>query len=143
MQETAVPLTLQYMGCINTSKRMLYESILDSSMQCLQSILLDQDHALSVELALAEVGGEEVYAVGFGVAGITSLGFDHMELLGNTLDLIATEKAGIMRPGVPCFTVPQPPEAMQALQVHCWLLIGTQQLVCSSTAQGRAASNTS
>lgn len=49
--------------------------------------------------------------------GITSLGFDHMELLGDTLDLIAREKAGIMRQGVPCFTVPQPPEAMQALQV--------------------------
>jgi folylpolyglutamate synthase/dihydropteroate synthase len=51
-------------------------------------------------------------------AGITSLGFDHMELLGHTLGLIASEKAGIMRPEVPCFTVPQPPEAMQALQVH-------------------------
>lgn len=41
-----------------------------------------------------------------------------MELLGDTLDLIAREKAGIMRAGVPCFTVPQPQEAMTALEVR-------------------------
>jgi folylpolyglutamate synthase len=41
-----------------------------------------------------------------------------MELLGDTLDLIAREKAGIMRQGVPCFTVPQPPDAMGALEVR-------------------------
>jgi folylpolyglutamate synthase/dihydropteroate synthase len=39
-----------------------------------------------------------------------------MELLGDTLDLIAREKAGIMRPTVPCFTVQQPPDAMAALE---------------------------
>lgn len=32
---------------------------------------------------------------------ITSIGYDHMEYLGETLPLIAGEKAGIMRPGVP------------------------------------------
>lgn len=50
-------------------------------------------------------------------AGITSLGFDHMELLGDTLDKIAAEKAGIMRRDVPCITVQQPEEAMAALRV--------------------------
>jgi folylpolyglutamate synthase/dihydropteroate synthase len=40
-----------------------------------------------------------------------------MELLGHTLDLIAAEKAGIMRQGVPCFTVQQPDDAMGSLQV--------------------------
>ena len=32
---------------------------------------------------------------------ITSIGYDHMEYLGDTLPQIAAEKAGIMRPGVP------------------------------------------
>ena len=32
---------------------------------------------------------------------ITSIGYDHMEYLGDTLDKIASEKAGIMRPNVP------------------------------------------
>lgn len=50
------------------------------------------------------------------VCGITSLGFDHMEILGYTLAEIAGEKAGIFKPGVPAFTVLQPEEAMSALQ---------------------------
>lgn len=33
---------------------------------------------------------------------ITSIGLDHCALLGNTLAEIAAEKAGIMKPGVPC-----------------------------------------
>lgn len=33
---------------------------------------------------------------------ITNIGMDHTEFLGNTLPAIATEKAGIIKPGVPC-----------------------------------------
>jgi dihydrofolate synthase / folylpolyglutamate synthase len=33
---------------------------------------------------------------------ITSISMDHMEYLGDTLDKIAWEKAGILKPGVPC-----------------------------------------
>ncbi|CAA7392706.1 unnamed protein product [Spirodela intermedia] len=50
------------------------------------------------------------------VCGISSLGYDHMEILGNTLREIAGEKAGILKHGVPAFTVPQPEEAMAALK---------------------------
>ncbi|CAI9091570.1 OLC1v1026635C1 [Oldenlandia corymbosa var. corymbosa] len=50
------------------------------------------------------------------VCGITSLGYDHMEILGNTLGQIAGEKAGIFKRGVPAFTVPQPNEAMRVLE---------------------------
>ena len=41
------------------------------------------------------------------VCGITALGMDHMELLGNTAPAIAREKAGIIKPAVPVFSVPQ------------------------------------
>jgi len=34
-------------------------------------------------------------------AGVTSIGFDHMEYLGDTLEAIAREKAGIFKAGVP------------------------------------------
>jgi dihydrofolate synthase/folylpolyglutamate synthase len=34
-------------------------------------------------------------------AGVTSIGYDHLEYLGPTLDAIAREKAGIFKPGVP------------------------------------------
>lgn len=32
---------------------------------------------------------------------ITNIGFDHMQYLGNSLEEIATEKAGIIKPGIP------------------------------------------
>ena len=32
---------------------------------------------------------------------ITNIGYDHMDILGNTLELIAAEKAGIIKPNVP------------------------------------------
>ncbi|KAL1196978.1 Folylpolyglutamate synthase [Cardamine amara subsp. amara] len=50
------------------------------------------------------------------VCGISSLGYDHMEILGDTLGKIAGEKAGIFKLGVPAFTVPQPDEAMCVLE---------------------------
>ncbi len=37
------------------------------------------------------------------VCVITSIGYDHMQYLGDTLPEIAAEKAGIIRPGVPVF----------------------------------------
>ncbi|XP_022990580.1 folylpolyglutamate synthase-like isoform X2 [Cucurbita maxima] len=50
------------------------------------------------------------------VCGIASLGYDHTELLGNTLGAIASEKAGIFKRGAPAFTVFQPDEAMHVLR---------------------------
>ncbi|XP_057441902.1 folylpolyglutamate synthase [Lotus japonicus] len=50
------------------------------------------------------------------VCGITSLGYDHMEILGNTLGEIAGEKAGIFKDRIPAFTTPQPDEAMHVLE---------------------------
>lgn len=47
---------------------------------------------------------------------ITRLGIDHVGMLGDTLGEIAWNKAGIMRPGVPCFTAPQSADAMKVLQ---------------------------
>ena len=35
------------------------------------------------------------------VAVITSISFDHVQQLGATLEAIASEKAGIIKPGVP------------------------------------------
>ncbi|XP_004514593.1 folylpolyglutamate synthase isoform X2 [Cicer arietinum] len=49
------------------------------------------------------------------VCGITSLGMDHTEILGDTLGQIASHKAGIFKPKVPAFIVPQPPEAMDVI----------------------------
>jgi dihydrofolate synthase/folylpolyglutamate synthase len=50
------------------------------------------------------------------VVGITSLSIDHQNLLGNTIDCIAKEKAGIFKRGVPVVTVQQDPLAMRVLK---------------------------
>ena len=47
---------------------------------------------------------------------ITSISLDHQEMLGDTLALIAREKAGILKPGVPAVTGTQRPEALRALR---------------------------
>ena len=46
---------------------------------------------------------------------ITSISLDHRELLGATLDVIAREKAGIMKSGVPVAIGLQPPDVMAVL----------------------------
>ena len=50
------------------------------------------------------------------VVGITSLALDHVEVLGNTLQQIAWQKAGIMKADVPAFTVEQEANALKVLQ---------------------------
>ncbi|KAL7097808.1 hypothetical protein ACP275_10G166300 [Erythranthe tilingii] len=50
------------------------------------------------------------------VCGVSPLGMDHMETLGDTLEQIASHKAGIFKHRVPAFTVPQLSEAMDVLK---------------------------
>ena len=49
---------------------------------------------------------------------ITSISLDHAEMLGDRLALIAAEKAGILKPGVPCATGLQDPEAFAAIEAR-------------------------
>jgi len=54
------------------------------------------------------------------VSIITSLGMDHMEYLGNTIDKIAFEKCGIIKPdGVTVCYPEQEEEAMQVIRERC------------------------
>lgn len=46
------------------------------------------------------------------VSVITSIGLDHQQYLGGTLRAIAREKAGIIKPGVPCVTGAAQPEVL-------------------------------
>ena len=42
-------------------------------------------------------------------AAITTIDFDHQELLGETLASIAREKAGVIKPGIPVIVGRLPP----------------------------------
>ncbi len=73
-----------------------------------------------VDVAVLEVGlGGRLDATNVvvpRVSVITSLSYDHTNLLGHTLAEIAGEKGGIIKPGVPVVTAPQPPEALAVLE---------------------------
>jgi dihydrofolate synthase/folylpolyglutamate synthase len=47
---------------------------------------------------------------------ITPVSFDHAEHLGDTIGKIATEKAGILKPGIPAIIAAQPREALMAIE---------------------------
>jgi dihydrofolate synthase / folylpolyglutamate synthase len=48
--------------------------------------------------------------------GIVSISYDHIAQLGNTLEKIAEEKAGIFKPGVPVISAPQAPSVKRVLR---------------------------
>ena len=50
------------------------------------------------------------------VCGITSISLDHTEILGDTVEEIAIEKAGIIKRGVPTFTFEQKPSVLKILR---------------------------
>ena len=74
----------------------------------------------SVDYAVVEVGlGGRLDATNVlepMVSVITSLSYDHMHLLGESLSDIAREKAGIIKPGVPVVTAPQQYEAERVVE---------------------------
>ncbi|PKI84403.1 tetrahydrofolate synthase [Malassezia vespertilionis] len=50
--------------------------------------------------------------------GVTALGLDHTALLGNTIEEIALQKAGIFKEGAPAFSTPQPSSAEATLEAY-------------------------
>ncbi|MGE6857667.1 bifunctional folylpolyglutamate synthase/dihydrofolate synthase [Bacillus pumilus] len=50
------------------------------------------------------------------LTAITSIGHDHMAILGDTLEQIASEKAGIIKEGIPMITAVHQPEALAVIQ---------------------------
>ncbi|MFC2040234.1 bifunctional folylpolyglutamate synthase/dihydrofolate synthase [Chloroflexota bacterium] len=54
------------------------------------------------------------------VCVLTSISYDHTEVLGNTLTKIATEKAGIVKPGIPVISAQQAPEAARVIENICY-----------------------
>src|SRR5204862_2597572 len=72
------------------------------------------------DLAVVEVGlGGRLDATNVvhpDVAVITPISYDHTAILGDTLAQIAAEKAGIIKPGRPVVSGPQPAEAAAVLE---------------------------
>jgi len=76
-----------------------------------------------VDVAVVEVGlGGRLDATNVlapDTAVITAISLDHTLQLGDALSAIAAEKAGIVKPGVPVVSQPQPPDAMAVIEDVC------------------------
>ena len=56
------------------------------------------------------------------LALVTTIGLDHCALLGNTLEAIAAEKAGIFKPGIPALVGESNPETDPVFDDKSWML---------------------
>ena len=63
---------------------------------------------------------------------ITPIDYDHQKWLGNTLPEIAAEKAGIIKPGVPVISSPQPAEAEAVIRARAEELNAPLHVVTSA-----------
>ena len=90
-----------------------------------------------IEIGVVEVGlGGRLDATNAvnhkAVTVISKIGLDHQSFLGNTIEEIAREKAGIMRPGVPCVLDRSNPESVREVIEDYAREIGTE-IILSST----------
>lgn len=66
---------------------------------------------------------------------ITSISYDHMNLLGNTLGEIAKEKAGIIKENIPVVIYPQEEEAFKVIEDACFST--KSNLITTDISRGR------
>lgn len=81
------------------------------------------------------------------LTAITPVDYDHKEFLGPTIAAIAGEKAGIIKPGVPCVVAPQRAEALDVIEaraatVGAPLLVNGRDFDCWHEAAGGLAFQT-
>jgi folylpolyglutamate synthase/dihydrofolate synthase len=90
-----------------------------------------------IEMGVIEVGmGGRLDATNVlenkAVTVISKMGLDHQSFLGNTLEEIAIQKAGIMRPGAPCVVdSSNPPSVLEAVQKYA-KMIGAEVILSST-----------
>jgi dihydrofolate synthase / folylpolyglutamate synthase len=91
-----------------------------TAYEVMTSLALDAFATARVDVAVLEVGLggrlDATNAVDAVMSAITSISLDHTQILGETVEEIAREKADIIKPRRPCVTAPQPRGAMAVIQ---------------------------
>lgn len=91
-----------------------FDEIRPSFFEMTVALAFDIFAKQKVDIAIIEVGLggrlDSTNIINPLLSAITNIGWDHMNLLGNTLQLIAAEKAGIIKPGVPVIIGEYQPE---------------------------------
>lgn len=83
----------------------LMDTVQPSFFEATVAMAFDYFARQHVDIAIVEVGLggrlDSTNVITPDLSIITGIGFDHMDLLGDTLERIAAEKAGIIKPGIP------------------------------------------
>lgn len=91
--------------------------------ECATAAAFDLFRDAGVRIAVLEVGlGGRLDATNVVtplVAAITSIGLDHQAQLGNTVESVAAEKAGVIKPGIPVVIGELPEEARHIVEQVC------------------------
>ncbi len=91
--------------------------------ECATAAAFDLFREAGVRIAVLEVGlGGRLDATNVVqplLAAITSIGLDHQAQLGNTLESVAFEKAGVVKPGIPVVVGDLPVEAQRVVEQIC------------------------
>lgn len=64
------------------------------------------------------------------IAAFSQIDLDHQDVLGNSLQLIASEKAGIIKPGCQVVTVQQTEEVMEVLSANAFVCACSMIVAC-------------
>ena len=108
-QDKVVDFVVNYQGRIDELQPSFFELTV--------AMAFDHFAKEEVDIAIIEVGlGGRLDATNVimpEVSLITNIGYDHMDMLGNTLELIAGEKAGIIKPQVPVIIGTTQPETQE------------------------------
>jgi dihydrofolate synthase/folylpolyglutamate synthase len=111
-----------------------------STFEITTSLAFEAFRKQHVDVAVVEVGlGGRVDSTNIinpVLSVITSLSMDHMNVLGDTLEKIAAEKAGIIKSGIPVVCAPQQLNALailesKALEKKCELILAGRDLETS------------
>ncbi len=109
-----------------TVERLTADGVLEALptfFECATAIGFELFRRAAVEVAVVEVGlGGRLDATNVitpMAAVITTIDFDHQDLLGETLESIAREKAGVIKPGIPVIVGPVAPGARAVIETTC------------------------
>jgi len=100
--------------------RKLIKSIESTFFETTTAMALDYFHKESVDYAIIEtgLGGrlDSTNVISPIVCGISSISMDHTDILGNTIEKIAMEKAGIIKNNIPILTFEQQDKVLRILR---------------------------
>lgn len=113
------------------------EGIGASEFELLTATAFEIFHRERIEMGVIEVGlGGRLDATNVmsnkAVTVISKMGLDHQSFLGNTLEEIALQKAGIMKPGVPCVLDHSNPPSVRKVVEDYAKEIGTTVILSST-----------